>query len=130
MRILIDTNVLISAILFPGSLPSRVVEIVISEHTLILSPGIIDEAIEVFRRKFPTRVPDLEQFFRILPDRRPGTGPLSTPSTATATAFRPVGQAVNVLLGANLASLVIELPTAQLTAGGNAKIGLWGTISR
>ena len=73
---------------------------------------------------------DLEQFFRILPDRRPGTGPLSTPSTATATAFRPGGQAGNVLLGANIASLVIELPTAQLTAGGNAKIGLWGTISR
>lgn len=57
----------------------------------------------------------------ILPDRRPGTGPLSTPSTATATAFRPVGQAVNVLNGANVASLVIELPTAQLTAGGNAR---------
>lgn len=73
---------------------------------------------------------DLEQFFRILPDRRPGTGPLSTPTTATATSFRPVGQAVNVLLGSNVASLVIELPTSQLTAGGNAKIGLWGTISR
>ena len=66
----------------------------------------------------------------LVPDRRPGTGPLSTPSTATASAFRPVGQAVNVLNGANIASLVIELPTSQLTAGGNAKIGLWGTISR
>ena len=66
MRILIDTNVLISAILFPGSLPNRVVKKVISEHTLILSPGIIDEATEVFRRKFPKRVPDLEQFFQQL----------------------------------------------------------------
>ncbi|MES2304204.1 MAG: DUF4331 family protein [Gemmatimonadota bacterium] len=73
---------------------------------------------------------DLEQFFRILPDRRPGTGPLSTPSNATASAFRPVGQAVDAVLGANLASIVIELPTTMLTAGGNAKIGLWGTISR
>ncbi|MEO5797863.1 MAG: DUF4331 family protein [Gemmatimonadales bacterium] len=73
---------------------------------------------------------DLEQFFRILPDRRPGTGPLSTPSTATASAFRPVGQAVDAVLGANLASIVIELPTSMLTSGGNAKIGLWGTISR
>jgi len=27
-------------------------------------------------------------------------------------------------------SLVIELPESQLTAGGNAKIGIWGTISR
>ena len=73
---------------------------------------------------------DLEQFFRILPDRRPSTGPLSTPSTASASAFRPAGQAVDAVLGANLASIVIELPTAMLTAGGNAKIGLWGTISR
>ncbi|MES2125625.1 MAG: DUF4331 family protein [Gemmatimonadota bacterium] len=73
---------------------------------------------------------DLEQFFRILPDRRPSTGALSTPSTQTATAFRPAGQAVDAVLGANLASIVIELPTAMLTAGGNAKIGLWGTISR
>lgn len=73
---------------------------------------------------------DLEQFFRILPDRRPSTGPLSTPSAATATSFRPAGQAVDILLGANVASIVIELPTSQLTAGGNAKLGLWGTISR
>lgn len=73
---------------------------------------------------------DLEQFFRILPDRRPGTGPLSTPSNQTATSFRPAGQAVDAVLGANLASIVIELPTSMLTAGGNAKLGLWGTISR
>ncbi|MEP6590021.1 MAG: DUF4331 family protein [Gemmatimonadota bacterium] len=73
---------------------------------------------------------DLEQFFRILPDRRPSTGPLSTPSTASASAFRPAGQAVDAVLGANLAAIVIELPTSMLTAGGNAKIGMWGTISR
>lgn len=73
---------------------------------------------------------DLEQFFRILPDRRPSTGPLSTPSTATASSFRPAGQAVNILFGANVAAIVIELPTSMLTAGGNAKLGLWGTISR
>ena len=33
-------------------------------------------------------------------------------------------------LNSNLLSIVIELPTAQLTAGGTAKLGLWGTISR
>ena len=74
---------------------------------------------------------DLEQFFRILPDRKPVTGALSLlPSTPTASAFRPAGQAVDFLNGFNVLSIVIELPTAMLTAGGNAKIGLWGTISK
>ncbi len=74
---------------------------------------------------------DLEQFLRILPDRKPVTGPLSQiPETQSATSFRAAGAAVDALKGANLLSIVIELPTAQLTAGGNAKLGIWGTISR
>jgi hypothetical protein len=74
---------------------------------------------------------DLEQFFRILPDRKPVTGQLSKlPDTATATSFRPAGSAVDYPKGFNVLSIVIELPAAQLTAGGNPKIGVWGTISR
>jgi hypothetical protein len=74
---------------------------------------------------------DLEQFFRIVPDRKPVTGPLSQlPDTPTASAFRPAGQAVNYVAGFNVMSIVIELPIADLTAGGTAKLGLWGTISR
>jgi hypothetical protein len=74
---------------------------------------------------------DLEQFFRIVPDRKPVTGPLSQlPDTPTASAFRPVGQAVNYVAGFNVMSIVVELPIADLTAGGTAKLGLWGTISR
>ena len=52
------------------------------------------------------------------------------PDTPTATSFRSAAAAVDALKGSNLLSIVIELPTAQLTAGGNAKIGVWGTISR
>lgn len=74
---------------------------------------------------------DLEQFFRILPDRKPAAGPLSQlPNTASASAFRPVGQAVNYLVGFNVLTIVVELPIADLTAGGTAKLGIWGTISR
>ena len=74
---------------------------------------------------------DLEQFLRILPDRKPNTGPLSQiPDTPSATSFRAAGSAVDALKGYNVLSIVIELPTAQLTAGGNAKLGLWGTTSR
>jgi len=74
---------------------------------------------------------DLEQFFRIIPDRKPVGGALGQlPSTPSASAFRPVGQAQNYVAGFNVMSIVIELPIADLTAGGNGKLGLWATISR
>jgi hypothetical protein len=73
---------------------------------------------------------DLEQFFKILPDRRPSTGPLSTPLTQTAQSFRSPG--VDLLRPFNALAIVIELPKAQLlsSTAADAKIGVWGTISR
>lgn len=72
---------------------------------------------------------DLEQFFRIVPDRKPVSGALSQlPDTPTASAFRPAGQAVDYLRGLNTLAFVVELPISQL--GGTGKIGVWGTISR
>jgi hypothetical protein len=74
---------------------------------------------------------DLEQFLRILPDRKPNTGPFSLiPDAPTASSFRDQATAIDALTGTNVLSIVIELPAAQLTAGGNAKLGIWGTISR
>lgn len=74
---------------------------------------------------------DLEQFFRIVPDRKPVSGPLSQlPETPSASAWRPVGQAVDYLRGINTLAIVVELPVTMLTAGGQPKIGVWGTISR
>lgn len=73
---------------------------------------------------------DLEQFFKIIPDRRPSTGALSTPLTQTATSFRSPG--VDFLRPFNALAIVIELPKAQLlsSTAADAKIGVWGTISR
>lgn len=79
---------------------------------------------------------DLEQFFRIIPDRKPVTGPLSMlPDTATAGSFRAPGSAVDILGGSgghpfNVLSIVIELPKSQLRGTASDKIGIWGTISR
>ena len=74
---------------------------------------------------------DLEQFFRIVPDRKPVSGPLSQlPDQPTASSFRAQGQAVDYLRGINTLAIVLEMPTAMLTDGGNKKIGVWGTISR
>ncbi len=73
---------------------------------------------------------DLEQFFNIIPDRRPSIGPLSGPSTPTATAFRNPG--IDFLRPFNALSIVIELPKSQVLAAtdAGAKFGVWGTISR
>jgi hypothetical protein len=76
---------------------------------------------------------DLEQFFRIIPDRKPVTGPLSQlPSTPTATSFRPAGQALDYVRGFNDMAIVIELPTSMLVANPQhpGKFGVWGTTSR
>jgi hypothetical protein len=74
---------------------------------------------------------DLEQFFRIIPDRKPSTGTLGAlPDTATAGSFRTAANAVDFTKGFNVLSIVVELPASMLTAGGNAKLGVWGTISR
>jgi hypothetical protein len=74
---------------------------------------------------------DLEQFFRIVPDRKPVSGALSQlPDQPTASSFRPAGQAVDYLRGINALGIVLEMPTAMLTDGGTKKIGVWGTISR
>ena len=74
---------------------------------------------------------DLEQFFRIIPDRKPSTGALSQlPDAPSASSFRSASAAVDYVKGFNVLSIIVELPASMLTAGGNAKIGVWGTISR
>jgi len=76
---------------------------------------------------------DLEQFFRIIPDRKPVTGPLSQlPGTPTASAFRSAAQAVDYVRGLNDMAIVVELPTSTLVANPQApsKFGVWGTASR
>lgn len=75
---------------------------------------------------------DLEQFFKIVPDRRPSTGALSVPQTQTATAFRTPGVDLLGSINANALSIVIELPKSQLVSStaADAKFGVWGTISR
>ncbi|QJR37097.1 DUF4331 family protein [Gemmatimonas groenlandica] len=73
---------------------------------------------------------DLEQFFNIIPDRRPSTGALSGPATPTATAFRTPG--IDFLRPFNTLAIAIELPKAllQSNTAATANFGVWGTISR
>ncbi|MFN2567753.1 MAG: DUF4331 family protein [Gemmatimonadaceae bacterium] len=72
---------------------------------------------------------DLEQFFRIIPDRKPVTGELARlPDTPSASAFRNPG--IDYLAGINTLAIVIELPASQLAGSGGGRMGVWGTISR
>ncbi len=75
---------------------------------------------------------DLEQFFRIIPDRKPVSGPLSQlPSTPTASSFRKKGDAVDFLRGYLALSIVIEVPTSLVNgAGHNPRFGVWATVNK
>lgn len=68
---------------------------------------------------------DLEQFFKIIPDRNYLVQPNPAPPF-TVLSFRPPGQAVDTLDPFNVHSIVVELPRKLL---GNGKIGVWMTTS-
>jgi len=63
MRVLIDTNVLISAALFPDSAPYRAYVKAASypNHGLICEQNV-DELKRIFRKKFPNRLAALDRF--------------------------------------------------------------------
>lgn len=62
MRIMTDTNVIISAILFPKSQITKVIQNVTEDHTLVLCSHIIDELHEIFKRKFKEKSYLLDKF--------------------------------------------------------------------
>lgn len=62
MRILIDTNVLFSALLFPKSKPAAALFHVASNHTIVLSDRNIAEFREIITRKKPELLPAAETF--------------------------------------------------------------------
>ena len=62
MRIMTDTNVIISAILFPKSQLTKVIQNVTEDHTLVLCSHIIDELQEIFTTKFKEKSYLLDKF--------------------------------------------------------------------
>ena len=52
---MLDTNVLISTILFPNRKFNQMLEVITREHTLVLSSFVVDELIAVAERKFPQK---------------------------------------------------------------------------
>ena len=68
---------------------------------------------------------DLEQFFKIIPDRNYQSQPNPAPPFTVLT-FRPAGQAQDTLAPFNVHSIVVEMPRTLL---GTGKIGAWITTS-
>lgn len=67
MRVFIDTNVLISAALFPGGVASQAYYKAVSDpYDPMVSDYVIDELRRVFSRKFPQRMQALDAFIAAL----------------------------------------------------------------
>lgn len=63
MRVFVDTNIIISAILFPNAKVAKVFSHVIEKHTVIIASYIKEECKEVFEKKFPLKKEQLNIFF-------------------------------------------------------------------
>ena len=66
MKVMLDTNILISAGLFAGKRTSNITINIADEYHLVLSSRIIDELWEVIARKFPDKKPAVEKFLERL----------------------------------------------------------------
>ena len=60
MKILVDTNILISAVLFPDSKPAKALIYTAENYEMILCDQNLSEFREVLKRKAPHTLPDAE----------------------------------------------------------------------
>ena len=62
MRIMVDTNILVSSMINDHSQASRALAKAMNEHTLVICTYILDELQNVFKRKFPNKSACLDVF--------------------------------------------------------------------
>ena len=63
---MLDTNVLISAILFPGDKINNMMNYIFLRHQLVLSLYVVEELKSVVRRKFPKKEPVIEKLLLMM----------------------------------------------------------------
>lgn len=66
MRIQIDSNIIISAALFPAGKVSSVLSYILESHTVVIPNYSIQECEAVFKRKFPEKLMHLKAFFTVI----------------------------------------------------------------
>ncbi len=115
IRVLVDTNVVISALLFPNSTPARALALVLDEHRLVLTEWIIDELHEVVGRKRPDLLAALDALLAGIDYELVGPGapsaPISDPDDQPIIDAAVAG-AVDVIVTGDKAflSLVLDRP--------------------
>ena len=62
MRVMLDTNVLLSALLFPGERMNGMMRFIFEEHRLVLSSFVVEELTDVVKRKFPSKLKAVDSF--------------------------------------------------------------------
>lgn len=62
MRIMLDTNILISMMLFPSEKFKQILDYITRNHKLVLSSFVIDELFAVVDRKFPSKKQAVDSF--------------------------------------------------------------------
>ena len=67
MKVMTDTNILFSALLFPESRPAKALFLVTEQHNLVLCDYIISELRSVVSRKRPDLIADIDVFLANLP---------------------------------------------------------------
>ncbi len=67
MRIMLDTNVLLSAVIFRSTSMQNMMQRIMEDHRLVLSSYVMDECYEVVQRKKPALVAALDRLFESIP---------------------------------------------------------------
>ena len=67
MRVMLDTNILVSMIIFPGKMFLDMMENIIKHHKLVLSSYVLEELSDVVVRKFPKREKAFKKFLAAIP---------------------------------------------------------------
>jgi len=67
MRIMIDTNVLISIIFFPSTQMNELKNKLCTKYTIVLCSHIIEELNRITKRKFAHKLKDMDSFLTELP---------------------------------------------------------------
>lgn len=66
MRVMLDTNILVSAFVFRSKRIYAVIDYIVSYHELVLPSYVVDELKDVVSRKFPKMEGSLDEFLTAL----------------------------------------------------------------
>ncbi|WP_163859529.1 putative toxin-antitoxin system toxin component, PIN family [Paenibacillus elgii] len=67
MRIMIDTNIIVSALLFSSHYMNEMLRTIVEKHKLVLSSFVIDELLAVVQRKSPQKQDAVDRFLSRFP---------------------------------------------------------------